>query len=72
MSQLPSLYREVYRLDRIKPVNLRFCIDTRNLHPYVEQGRLQEFARRNGKRLERLESRDRKHARVSVHAARRG
>ena len=51
MSLLPSLYREVYKIDRVKPTNLRFKVDLKTVHPFADQGRLQQFAQRNGKRL---------------------
>jgi len=53
MSHLPNLYREVYKIDRVKGCNLRITIDTKHIHPFADHGRLQAFAARNGKRLER-------------------
>lgn len=53
MSILQQLYRDIARIDRVKPVNLRIVVNTGGkLHPFVEHGRLQAFARRNGRRLQ--------------------
>lgn len=48
---LPTIYKEVSRIDRAKPVNLRLVIDERNPHPFTVHGRLLGFARRNGVQL---------------------